>query len=395
MSGSMIHMRILRKCGELEHAIKCRRVEPFSTEDYINLMEDISSRKRIGKTWTRKPMELEMVPKIFREDKRTERPVLKYHKCGNTSHLAKTFTKNTKINKFQIIEEVQCAEEKVKYGQDPAISEGTLVEDYPIESITAFFEVTKVHTHLPQSSEDCYSLINIQEARMCKTKASKGKGYTSGESCITSILMNDVESRVKLYTGVFCTCVVKYYLQDLLPECKNHLLPIEDVQLSTNSNNIYYLGILNTNPVFPHPAGSLIMKTEIVVLENSTSQHIILENYYLNIYAIEINNNKDRYFTIGENIRQKFSFSNMTKQISVLSPNKDIYRDEFVTDHLFEAQINPSLRFILRHEYIDVFDTYKNAFASDNEPLGAIRGQEVDITLSIDRPYPPVLIRPA
>ncbi|MBW0573262.1 hypothetical protein O181_112977 [Austropuccinia psidii MF-1] len=39
--------------------------------------------------------------------------------------------------------------------------------------------------------------------------------------------------------------------------------------------------------------------------------------------------------------------------------------------------------------------TKKNAFASDNEPLGTIKGNEFDITLNIDRPYPPVLRRPA
>ncbi|MBW0566455.1 hypothetical protein O181_106170, partial [Austropuccinia psidii MF-1] len=49
----------------------------------------------------------------------------------------------------------------------------------------------------------------------------------------------------------------------------------------------------------------------------------------------------------------------------------------------------------MRHELIDVLYTYNNAFASDNEPLGAIKGHEVDITLNIDRPYPPVLRRPA
>ncbi|MBW0563856.1 hypothetical protein O181_103571, partial [Austropuccinia psidii MF-1] len=36
-----------------------------------------------------------------------------------------------------------------------------------------------------------------------------------------------------------------------------------------------------------------------------------------------------------------------------------------------------------------------NAFSSDNEPLGAIKGNEVDITLDIDRSYPPVLKIPA
>ncbi|MBW0543992.1 hypothetical protein O181_083707 [Austropuccinia psidii MF-1] len=49
----------------------------------------------------------------------------------------------------------------------------------------------------------------------------------------------------------------------------------------------------------------------------------------------------------------------------------------------------------MRKELINVFYKYKNAFASDNEPLGSIEGHEVDITLNIDRPYPPVLRRPA
>ncbi|MBW0568093.1 hypothetical protein O181_107808, partial [Austropuccinia psidii MF-1] len=49
----------------------------------------------------------------------------------------------------------------------------------------------------------------------------------------------------------------------------------------------------------------------------------------------------------------------------------------------------------MRHDLIDVLYTYKNAFASDNEPLGAIKVNEVDITLNNDRPYPPVLRIPA
>ncbi|MBW0592582.1 hypothetical protein O181_132297 [Austropuccinia psidii MF-1] len=49
----------------------------------------------------------------------------------------------------------------------------------------------------------------------------------------------------------------------------------------------------------------------------------------------------------------------------------------------------------MRNELIDMLYTYNNAFASHNEPLGAIRGHEVDITLNIHRPYPPVLRKPA
>ncbi|MBW0571133.1 hypothetical protein O181_110848 [Austropuccinia psidii MF-1] len=111
----------------------------------------------------------------------------------------------------------------------------------------------------------------------------------------------------------------------------------------------------------------------MVVMDNCTSQHIILGNDYLNIYGIDINNHKDRYFTIGDNKRQKFAFSNMPKQISVVSSVKDTYKDEFVSNQLVEAQINPSLSPKMRNELIDMLYTYNNAFASDNEPLGAIK----------------------
>ncbi|MBW0548051.1 hypothetical protein O181_087766 [Austropuccinia psidii MF-1] len=190
-------------------------------------MEDFITRTRIGKTWTKIPIKYRMVPKIPREDRRPEKPVLKCHKCGSTSHLASTCTKRTKINEVKVIEEVQYTEEKEESNQDSEVSEDTPVEDHPIETIAALFEVTEVHTHLPQYSKDCYNLINIQNAKMCRPKTARGKGYTSGASCITSILMNDIEAKVNFDTGAFCTCVGKHYLQVILPELKHHLLPIE------------------------------------------------------------------------------------------------------------------------------------------------------------------------
>ncbi|MBW0546338.1 hypothetical protein O181_086053 [Austropuccinia psidii MF-1] len=324
-------------------------------------MEDIITRTRIGKTWVRVPMESKMVSETSREDERPERPVLKCHKCGRTSNLANTCTKKTKINEAQVIEEVQFTEEKEESDLDSAVSEDTPVEDYPIKKITALFEVTEFHTHLTQYSEEFHTLINIQDTRM----------------------------------WAFCTCVGKYYLQAILPGWKDHLSPIEGVRFSSASNNMYPLGILDTNLVFPHPAGSVRMKTEVVVMDNCKSQHIIIGNDYLNIYVIDINNHKDRYFTIGEDKRQEFAFSNMKKQISMIYSVEDTYEDESVDNQLVEAQMNPSLSPKMRHNLIDVVYTYKSAFASDNEPLGAIKGHEVDITFNIDRSYPPVLRRPA
>ncbi|MBW0518964.1 hypothetical protein O181_058679 [Austropuccinia psidii MF-1] len=57
--------------------------------------------------------------------------------------------------------------------------------------------------------------------------------------------------------------------------------------------------------------------------------------------------------------------------------------------------MNPSLSSKMRHDLIDVLYTYKDAFSSDNEQIGVIKWHEADITLNIDRPYPPVLRGPA
>ncbi|MBW0513775.1 hypothetical protein O181_053490 [Austropuccinia psidii MF-1] len=55
MSQKMAHMKILKKCGgELEHALRSRCIEPCSTKEYINALEDIVKRTKIGRNWTLK-----------------------------------------------------------------------------------------------------------------------------------------------------------------------------------------------------------------------------------------------------------------------------------------------------------------------------------------------------
>ncbi|MBW0529726.1 hypothetical protein O181_069441 [Austropuccinia psidii MF-1] len=82
------------------------------------------------------------------------------------------------------------------------------------------------------------------------------------------------------------------------------------------------------------------------------------------MYGIDLHNNKDRYFTIGDNKRQKFAFLPFKRQITANKLSALLY------DH-------------------------KEAFALEKEPLEAIIGHEVDIILNIERPYPPLLRRPA
>ncbi|MBW0470072.1 hypothetical protein O181_009787 [Austropuccinia psidii MF-1] len=49
----------------------------------------------------------------------------------------------------------------------------------------------------------------------------------------------------------------------------------------------------------------------------------------------------------------------------------------------------------MKEDLIEILFQYMEAFASDNEPLGAIKGHEVEIMLDVERPYPPLLRIPA
>ncbi|MBW0567030.1 hypothetical protein O181_106745 [Austropuccinia psidii MF-1] len=69
--------------------------------------------------------------------------------------------------------------------------------------------------------------------------------------------------------------------------------------------------------------------------------------------------------------------------------------EKFKSEQLNEAEISLHLSDKKEIELSALLYYHKEAFASDKEPLGAIIGHEVDIILNIERPYPPLLRRPA
>ncbi|MBW0516180.1 hypothetical protein O181_055895 [Austropuccinia psidii MF-1] len=131
-------------------------------------------------------------------------------------------------------------------------------------------------------------------------------------------------------------------------------------------------------------------------MENCSSTHFKLGNHYLIIYGIELHNNKDRYFTIGDNKCQKSSFLPFKREITVNKASPvSLELEKFKSEQLNEAKISLHLSDKQETELYALSYDHKEAFASDKEPLGAIIGHEADITLNIERPYPPLLRKPA
>ncbi|MBW0566058.1 hypothetical protein O181_105773 [Austropuccinia psidii MF-1] len=68
---------------------------------------------------------------------------------------------------------------------------------------------------------------------------------------------------------------------------------------------------------------------------------------------------------------------------------------DFFTEQLKEAEFNHALTTKMKEKLIELLFKYKNAFSTDKNPLGAIIGQEIDIIINVEKPYPPLLRRPA
>ncbi|MBW0539625.1 hypothetical protein O181_079340 [Austropuccinia psidii MF-1] len=204
------------------------------------------------------------------------------------------------------------------------------------------------------------------------------------------------EAKKNLDTGAYCTCLGKSYLKTIVPDWQEIPIPIQGVKFSSASESIKPLGIIDLTLIFPHSSQCVRVKVEFLVLDKCTSHHSILGNDYLSIYGIDVSNKKDRYFTIGDNKRQKFGFINNKRQIkAVKNEEKSPEMDFFITEQLKEAEFNHELTVKMKEKLIDLSFKYKNAFATDKEPLGAIIGNEVDIILNVEKTYPPLLRRPA
>ncbi|MBW0545708.1 hypothetical protein O181_085423 [Austropuccinia psidii MF-1] len=196
-----------------------------------------------------------------------------------------------------------------------------------------------------------------------KTKPNRGKGYTAGNSCITKVVTDSKPTKVSLDPGAFCSCVGKSFLKTCAPKSEDQLLPIDGIKLNSASNPMEELGMFETNVIFPHINGNFRITVEFFVMKNFSSTHFILGNDYLIMYGIDSCNNKERYFTIGDNKRQKFAFFPFKRQITVNKVGPvSLVLERFKSEQLNEAEISLHLTDSQENELSSLLYDHREAF---------------------------------
>ncbi|MBW0536514.1 hypothetical protein O181_076229 [Austropuccinia psidii MF-1] len=345
-------MKIRKKCGgELEHALRSRCIGPCSTEDYINSLEDIVTKTKIGQTWKKLDIKSQNKPFIkkekpkedFKPNTSNNNEQIKCYKCGGIAHLANNCLKKAKINEIVEKEDYNDKEEEYYSEKDTEESETSESDeiniiDAQISNIDLIYEVLEVNSNLPQVGTSDTNLTAIQDANLYRTKPAKGMGYTAGHSSINLFLAGNQEAKVNLDMEAYCTCVGKIYLKTIVPTWEHKLISIQGVKFSSASDSMKPLDIIDLTLILPHPSQCIILKTEFIVMDNCTSNHFILGNDYLSIDVIDIFNQKDRYVTIGSNERQKFGLIKSKRQITVVkNEEKSPEIGFFITEQPNEA----------------------------------------------------------
>ncbi|MBW0547754.1 hypothetical protein O181_087469 [Austropuccinia psidii MF-1] len=161
MSEFMIHRKILRQCGgDLEHAVKSRTTEKSSAEDIINILEEVTTRTKIGssrvnfKTRFNTPWK-DSVDKNPKENSNNVKyksadTVRKCYICQSTTHLANTCPKRGKINEIDIEKEPDVEKDDIIEDNSDDKSSIFSESSKDIENINATFDIMESYSHLPQ-----------------------------------------------------------------------------------------------------------------------------------------------------------------------------------------------------------------------------------------------------
>ncbi|MBW0576713.1 hypothetical protein O181_116428 [Austropuccinia psidii MF-1] len=105
-----------------------------------------------------------------------------------------------------------------------------------IENINATFDIMESYSHLPQLSNGQLDLSKIQGAQLMKTKPNRGKCYTSGNSCITEVVIDNIPTKLLLDPEAFCSCFGKSFLNTCVTNFEDQLLPIDGIKFNSANN---------------------------------------------------------------------------------------------------------------------------------------------------------------
>ncbi|MBW0535315.1 hypothetical protein O181_075030 [Austropuccinia psidii MF-1] len=378
MNIQMRNHKILRQIpGELDHAVKCRCNQNCTLDDIANTLQDIRKRKNIGKYSPYKdsgfkeeqPFRVEFTDKPKERVAEVTQKKNSCHNCGSTDHYANNCPKAKKkvYSIEKVPEEESPTEDSESDSMGDAIREQSNEEKDPREEF----------------------LVEYQEETPLEIQDIQFKAGMPQDTANKNLCKHTQDAQTFLVTsakwGILLHSDQKLYGQPL-PKLGNQLFPTKAKNFKSASGKMTSIGTIIKEIIIPHRKGNIRLNPEFVVLDDSHIQGFLLGTHYQRMYGIDIYNIKNRHITIGTNKEKKFSLD--IYQISAQDPLEKLLSE------LGEGQFSTTLTSKQNLNFLKMLRKNRPAFAIGEEPLGQIRGHDIELYLDVERPYSHMLKRP-
>ncbi|MBW0563784.1 hypothetical protein O181_103499 [Austropuccinia psidii MF-1] len=196
---------------------------------------------------------------------------------------------------------------------------------------------------------------------------------------------DNTQHRLIIDSGTHFSIVARNYLEKHFPNWEKQLFPTKAQNFKSASGKMTCIGTISKEMIIPHRKGNIRLNPEFVVLDDAHIQGFLLGTDYQRMYGIDIYNSKNRHIIIGTNKEKKFSLD--IYQISSQEPLEELLNE------FREGQFSTTLTSKQKLSLLKILRKNRPEFAIGNEPLGKVRGHDIQLYLDVERPYPPMLTR--
>ncbi|MBW0485525.1 hypothetical protein O181_025240 [Austropuccinia psidii MF-1] len=201
-----------------------------------------------------------------------------------------------------------------------------------------------------------------------------------------TVCIENAQHPLIIDSGEHCSIVAINHLEKHFPNWESQLFPTKEKNFKSESGKMNSIGTIIKEIIIPHRKGNIRLNPEFVVLDDAHIQWFILGTDYQRMYGIDIYNSNNRHITIGTNKEKKFSLD--IYQISAQDPLEELLNE------FREGKFSTTLTSKQKVSLLKMLRKNRPAFSIGEEPLGKIRGHDIELYLDVERPHPPMIRRP-
>ncbi|MBW0500178.1 hypothetical protein O181_039893 [Austropuccinia psidii MF-1] len=340
-----------------------------------NTLQEIRKRTNIGKYSPYKssgfrekqPFRVEFKDKPRERVAEVTKKENLFHNCGSKDHYTNNCQKaKKKVYAIEKVPEVESlAEDSESDSKGDAIRDQSDEEkDSREEFLVEYQEETpleiqdiQLEAGMPQDTANESLCKHIQDAQTFLVTPAKGIAYIHGTATKITVCIENSQHPLIIESGENFSIVVKHYLDNHFPNWKKQLLPTKAKNFKMASGKITSIGTIIKERIIHHRKGNIRLNPEFLV-----------------------------HITIGTKKEKKFSLD--IYQISSQDPLEELLNE------FREGQFSTTLTGKQKLSFLKTLRKNRPAFAIGEEPLGKIKGHDIELYLDVERPYPPMLRRP-